>query len=292
MKQGAYAYITKPFNVEELKAIIKKALKGIKLALENKRLIDDLQRSNIELGRMNLRLKEMDQMKSSFLANMSHELRTPLNSVIGFSEALIDRLVGDINEKQEKYLKNIYTSGKVLLQLIDDVLDLSKIEAGKIELNFEEFDLKGLLESITRIIHPMVQKGQLTFSLEVQSNLPAINADRAKLEQVLLNLISNAIKFTPEEGEIIVKAKYEGDNFQIATIDTGIGIEKKHQQAIFDEFRQVDSSTSKKYKGTGLGLAITKKLVELHGGRINVESQSGKGSRFTFTIPKRQMKKE
>ena len=290
MKEGAYAYVAKPFNVDEVKAIIKKAIRSIRLALENKRLIDDLQWSNIELARANQRLEELDRMKSEFLANMSHELRTPLNSVIGFSELILDGLAGDINQKQKRFLNNIRTSGKTLLQLIDDILDLSKIEAGKMEFHPEELDLNSVIQSAKEIVLPLAKEKKMRFEIEVGEVLPKVIADRKKVEQILFNLVGNAIKFTPEGGSIKISVREEKEESQISVSDTGIGIKEEDLETIFESFRQLDSSVTKKYKGAGLGLAITKRLVQMHNGRIWVESKLGEGTKFTFTLPKREVK--
>ena len=288
MREGAYAYVTKPFNVDEVKAIIKKAIRSIRLSLENKGLIDDLQWSNIELARANQRLEGLDRMKSEFLANMSHELRTPLNSVIGFSELILDGLAGDINQKQKRFLNNIRTSGKTLLQLIDDILDLSKIEAGKMEFHPEELDLNSVIQSAKEIVLPLAKEKKMRFEIEVGEVLPKVIADRKKVEQILFNLVGNAIKFTPEGGTIKISVIEEKEESQISVSDTGIGIKEEDLETIFESFRQLDSSVTKKYKGAGLGLAITKRLVQMHNGRIWVESKLGEGTKFTFTLPKRR----
>jgi len=291
MKEGAYAYTIKPFNIDELRTIVKKAVRSIRLAQENKRLIDDLQRSNIELAKANHRLKELDRMKSEFLANMSHELRTPLNSVIGFSELIIDGIAGDINQKQIRYLSNIRASGKTLLQLIDDILDLSKIEAGKAELHLEKLGLNSIIDVVKEITLSLAEEKKLHFDTEVSKSLPNVVADKKKLEQILFNLVSNAIKFTPEGGSIKISAVEEKREFRVSVRDTGIGIKEEDLAAIFESFRQLDSSATKRYKGVGLGLAITRRLVQMHEGRIWVESRPGEGSKFSFTLPKREREK-
>lgn len=287
LKEGAYGYVTKPFNLDEIKAIIKKAIWGIRLALENKRLIDDLQRSNIELIRVNQRFKEIDQLKSEFLANMSHELRTPLNSVIGFSELILDGIDGEITPKQRRFLSNIHRSGKILLQLIDDILDMAKIEAGKIEFHPEEVSLDSVIQAVKEITFPLAEEGRLHFEIEVSEGSPKVIADKRRLEQILINLVTNAIKFTPEGGSIKISVVEQEQVFQVSVSDTGIGMEEEDLGVIFEAFRQLESSLTKRYKGVGLGLAITKKLVQMHKGKIWVESKLGQGSKFTFTLPKR-----
>ena len=287
MKEGAYAYIVKPINMDELKAIIKKALREMRLSLENKKLIDQLQRSNRDLERANEKLKELDLMKTRFLANMSHELRTPLNSIIGFTEILLDRLFGDINKKQERHLGYIHTSGKSLLCLINDILDLSKIEAGKIELYFEEADLESLINGVDRIIRPMAKKKKQSLETKIKVESRAY-ADPKRIEQILLNLSNNAIKFTPEGGSITIEAEEDQEEFKIRVADTGIGIRPDELETVFEEFKQIESPASREYGGVGLGLSIVQKLVQMHKGKIWVESEYGKGSKFTFTLPKRR----
>lgn len=243
-----------------------------------------------ELILLNLRLEEASRAKSDFLANMSHELRTPLNSILGFSEVLQEQMVGDLNEKQQEYVKYIFTSGNHLLSLINDILDLAKVESGKMTLEANSFVLKALLESSMAILKEKAIKHDLAMELEVDPSLTAetIEADERKLKQILFNLLSNALKFTPEGGAVRITAEKEGEFFKITVADTGIGISPEDIGKLFHSFAQLESPYAKQYEGTGLGLALTKKLVELHGGRIWVESEVGKGSSFIFTIPARQ----
>ena len=236
---------------------------------------------------VNKRLQGVSRAKSEFLANMSHELRTPLNSIIGFSEILHEKTFGDLNEKQMRYVSNIHTSGRHLLELINDILDLSKIEARKIEIQYEEFSLKETLNECQTLVKNMASKKNIPLNFEIEDLPFNISADPVRFKQIMYNLLSNAIKFTPDGGMVNIEAKHANGMLQISVKDTGIGIAKENQEKIFVEFYQVDSSYSKKYKGTGLGLPLTKKLVELHGGRIWIESELGKGSTFSFTIPQR-----
>jgi signal transduction histidine kinase len=240
---------------------------------------------NDELGRLYRQLETANQHKSEFLANMSHELRTPLNAVIGFSEVLLERLFGDLNAKQDEYLKDILTSGRHLLSLINDVLDLSKVEAGRMELELSTFDVASALANAMTLVRERAQRHGVTLGLDVVPEVGALVADERKFKQIVLNLLSNAVKFTPDGGRIDVNARREEDNVMIAVHDTGIGIAPEDQAAVFEEFRQVGRDYTSKQEGTGLGLTLTKKFVELHGGRIWVESEPGKGSTFTFTIP-------
>ncbi len=217
---------------------------------------------------------------------MSHELRTPLNAIIGFSEVLIERIFGDLNDKQDDYLKDIHSSGKHLLNLINDILDLSKIEAGRMELDLETFDAAAALGNAMTLVRERAQRHAIRLGLEVEPQVGEIRADERKFKQILLNLLSNAVKFTPDGGHVDVRAKLAEDHvLEVAVSDTGIGIAKEDQEAVFEEFRQVGRDYTTKHEGTGLGLALTKRFVELHGGTIRVDSELGRGSTFTFTIP-------
>jgi signal transduction histidine kinase len=218
---------------------------------------------------------------------MSHELRTPLNAIIGFSEVLAEGMFGEINAKQEEYLKDILESGQHLLSLINDILDLSKIEAGRMELEATDFDLPSAIENALILVRERASRRGITLEHEVDERLGTIRADERKVKQVLLNLLSNALKFTPEGGRIDVRAGLHNDLAEISVTDTGVGIAPEDQEAVFEEFRQVGTA-AKKVEGTGLGLALSRKFIELHGGRIWVKSQVGVGSTFTFTLPMRR----
>ncbi len=241
------------------------------------------------LREMNSKIIETDRLKSEFLANMSHELRTPLNAIIGFSELLLDEMKDRASAEQIQSLQDIYHSGKHLLQLINDILDLSKIEAGKMELNEEYFDVQPLLETIRRTVAPLLDKKNQTLEVRVDNEQMKIFADPNKLKQVIINLLSNAIKFSSTNAAIVVESAILHNDrqpvFQLAVIDNGRGIPKEFHDVIFDEFRQVDGSSTREDQGTGLGLALCRRLVEMHGGRIWVESELNKGSKFIFMIP-------
>jgi signal transduction histidine kinase len=215
---------------------------------------------------------------------MSHELRTPLNAIIGFSEVLSERMFGDLNEKQEEYLKDINASGTHLLSLINDILDLSKIEAGRMELELSDFDLPTAIENALMLVRERAGRRSIALHLSMDERLGQMRADERKVRQVVLNLLSNAIKFTPEGGRIEVGAGPKDGFVEISVTDTGVGIAPGDQEAVFEEFRQVGTA-EKKVEGTGLGLTLCRKFVELHGGRIWVKSELGVGSTFTFTIP-------
>ncbi|MDH3600866.1 MAG: ATP-binding protein [Candidatus Tectomicrobia bacterium] len=225
------------------------------------------------------------QAKSEFLANMSHELRTPLNAIIGFSEVLLDKMFGDLNDKQEEYLHDIFTSGQHLLSLINDILDLAKIESGKIELEPSRFNFRELVDGSLVMVRERAQSHDMSLSIEIADGIDAIVGDERKVKQILFNLLSNAVKFTPDGGQVGITAHTEGPEIQVAVWDTGIGIAPEDQGRIFEEFQQVGSGLTAKAEGTGLGLALTRKLVELHGGTISVESVPERGSTFTFTLP-------
>ena len=232
-------------------------------------------------------LEAANQHKSEFLANMSHELRTPLNAIIGFSEVLLQRMFGALNAKQEEYLQDVLSSGRHLLSLINDILDLSKVEAGRMELELGRFDLPATLQDTQILVRERAARHGITLALEVDGRLGAVVADERKLKQVVLNLLSNAVKFTPEGGRVEVRAVPTDGAVEISVTDTGIGIAPENQEAIFEEFRQVSGDYAHKREGTGLGLTLARKFVELHGGRIWVKSQLGQGSTFTFSLPER-----
>ena len=250
------------------------------IAIQNARLFREIQDKSRELEVAN-------KHKSAFLASMSHELRTPLNAIIGFSEALLARFFGELNEKQDDYLKDIYSSGKHLLNLINDVLDLSKVEAGRMELDLSQFDLPSALADAMTLIRERATKHGIALGLDVAPALGTVTGDERKFKQILLNLLSNAVKFTPDGGRVDVSAARVQNDIVIAVKDTGIGIAAADQEAVFEEFRQVGGDYTSKQEGTGLGLALTRRFVELHGGRIWVESAPGKGSTFFFTLPDR-----
>ena len=249
---------------------------------------DELERRGMELEFINDELRKASELKNRFLATVSHELRTPLNSVIGFAELLKGQAVGSLNEKQKEYAGYINSSGKHLLQLINNILDLSKIEAGKVELMKEDFALTPLLNDVVNTITSLANTKRLTIEVKTE-DAGYINADRGKLKQVLLNLLSNAVKFNKDDGRIDIEAVTKDENLHVSVKDTGIGIKPEDVERIWLEFEQVDDSITRHFEGTGLGLAVTMKLVELHGGRIWVESEYGKGSAFKFTIPTKQI---
>ena len=244
----------------------------------------ELQRALAELSQKGSQLEVASRHKSEFLANMSHELRTPLNAIMGFSQVLQQRLFGEINAKQEEYLDDILASGNHLLDLINDVLDLSKVEAGQLELEVATFSLREALERGVVMVRERATKNGVTLSLELAADVGLVDGDERRVRQVVFNLLSNAVKFTPRGGSVVVASAREDGEVLVSVADTGPGIAADDQERIFEEFQQTDVGVQQR-EGTGLGLALSKRLIELHRGRIWVESQSGHGSRFVFTLP-------
>ena len=258
----------------------KQIRRSIVLAFDNEALVQQLREGTRILEAAN-------RHKSEFLANMSHELRTPLNAIIGFSEVLKEGMAGKLNPKQAEYMQDIHSSGHHLLSLINDILDLAKIEAGRMELLLGSFDLPMALENAVTLIRERANRHGLTVELHIDERLGEFVADERKFKQILLNLLSNAIKFTPEGGKVSVNAVFAEGGIEVRVTDTGVGIAPKDHEAIFEEFRQVGTDHTRKHEGTGLGLSLTKKFVEMHGGRIWLESDLSKGSSFTFLLPSR-----
>jgi signal transduction histidine kinase len=249
------------------------------IAIQNARLFREIEIKSREL-------ETASRHKSEFLANMSHELRTPLNAIIGFSEVLSERLFGEMNDKQAEYVEDIAESGRHLLELINDILDLSKIEAGRMELDASDFDLPKAIAQTLSLVRERAERRGIIVACDVDAEAGVVHGDARKVKQVILNLLSNALKFTPERGAIRVRVAGYDDRVEVSVSDTGVGIAKQDQEAVFEEFRQVGPSAAR-VQGTGLGLAISRKFIELHGGRLWLESELGKGSTFTFSLPRR-----
>jgi signal transduction histidine kinase len=247
------------------------------LAIENARLFS-------EIGEKSRQLEVASQHKSQFLANMSHELRTPLNAILGYTELILDGIYGDMPDKARAVLERVQSNGKHLLGLINDVLDLSKIEAGQLTLSLNDYSIKNVVQSVFSAVESLANAKQLALKIEVPPNLPTAHGDERRLAQVLLNLVGNAIKFT-DSGEVAIKASAANGSYTLSVHDTGPGISEADRSKIFEEFQQADSSATKKKGGTGLGLSISKRIVEMHGGRIWVDSRLGEGSTFSFTVP-------
>ncbi|MFA5859610.1 MAG: PAS domain S-box protein [Elusimicrobiota bacterium] len=253
---------------------------------ERKQIEAGLEKAYKELNELSTELKRVARVKSEFLANMSHELRTPLNSINGFSEVLYDETFGPLNEKQKQYVNNVLTSGKHLLLLINQILDMAKVEAGKMKLSLSSLPMKSLLNEISLLVADTVSKKKLQMLLEISKDLPNIEADELKVKEIMYNLLSNAVKFTPEDGKIGLWAKKAGTEIEIVVCDSGVGIAPENIEKIFEGFFRVDTPYSRITEGTGLGLPLSKKLVELHGGKFSVESEGlNKGTMVRFTLP-------
>jgi signal transduction histidine kinase/CheY-like chemotaxis protein len=282
-----YLFGASSFFLVGISNLQEKRLRIRQLETEESRKVAELTRLTEELEEANQRIQETDRLKSQFIANMSHELRTPMNSIIGFSEILAERLEGRIDAKHLGFLNHIHASGQHLLGMINDILDLSKIEAGKMEIFPEEFPVAPVIESVCHLMRG-TSKPSRTFVIDVADDLPQIESDLAKFKQVLFNLISNAVKFSPPEKPITIRAWCERDgSITVSVRDEGIGIDPAHHGVVFEEFRQVDGTARREFGGTGLGLALVKKFVELQGGRIAVASTPGEGSTFSFSLPVR-----
>jgi signal transduction histidine kinase len=260
-------------QIELLKSFADQAV----IAIENVRLFDEIQEKSRQLA-------EASQHKSQFLANMSHELRTPLNAILGYTELILDNIYGNTPDKMREVLERIERNGRHLLGLINDVLDLSKIEAGQLVLALGDYSLKNVLQTVFSTVEALAKEKKLAFKVEMPAQMPNGHGDERRLTQVLLNLVGNAIKFT-DEGEIVIKASNANGSFEVAVRDTGPGISERDQAKLFQQFQQADNSITRKEGGTGLGLAISKRIIEMHGGRIWVESRVGQGSTFAFTLP-------
>jgi two-component system CheB/CheR fusion protein len=253
---------------------------------ERKEIEAGLEKAHDELNELAAELKRAARAKSEFLANMSHELRTPLNSINGFSEVLFDETFGPLNEKQKKYVNNVLTSGKHLLLLINQILDMAKVEAGKMKLSVSSLPMKNILNEISLLVADMVSKKKIEMMLDIAEDLPHIEADELKVKEILYNLLSNAVKFTPEGGKIGMRAVNIGTEIEITVWDTGVGIASENSEKIFEGFFRVDTPYSRVTEGTGLGLPLSKKMAELHGGRFSVESAGlGRGTVVQFTLP-------
>jgi two-component system CheB/CheR fusion protein len=276
-------------NARQIQRVLGKErviLLAIEDITERKEIENGLEKARKELKELAAELKRTARVKSEFLANMSHELRTPLNSINGFSEVLYDETFGPLNEKQRQCVNNVLTSGKHLLLLINQMLDMAKVEAGKMKLALSSLPMKSLLNEIPMLVADMVSKKKLQMLLEIAEDLPNIEADELKVKEIIYNLLSNAAKFTPEGGKIGMRAKKVDSEIEVVVWDTGVGIAPENMGKIFEGFFRVDTPYSRVTEGTGLGLPLSKKLAELHGGKFSVESEGlNKGTEVRFTLP-------
>jgi signal transduction histidine kinase len=268
--------VVRPFTDRQIELVTSFADQAV-IAIENVRLFDEIQDKNRQLA-------EASQHKSQFLANMSHELRTPLNAILGYTELILDSVYGEMPEKARSVLDRVQRNGRHLLGLINDVLDLCKIEAGQLTLSVADYSLKNIIQTVFSAIEPLATQKKIALKVDVMPQLPQGRGDEQRLTQVLLNLAGNAIKFT-DSGEVLIKGSSTQGSFTVAVHDTGPGISKADQAKLFQEFQQADNSITRKKGGTGLGLAISKRIIEMHGGKIWVESVMGHGSTFSFMLP-------
>ena len=275
---------TTPFTERQIELAETFAEQAV-IAIENVRLFNETRDKSRQLEGANQELAAASRHKSEFLANMSHELRTPLNAIIGFSDVLEQRLFGELNERQADYTRDIASSGRHLLDLVNEILDLSKVEAGRMELEPSEFALAETIRGTLAFVRERAASHGIELAADVPADLGTVVADERKVRQVLLNLLSNAVKFTPDGGTIGVRAWRTDGEVQVAVRDTGIGIAPEDQAKVFDEFQQVGKASDRSREGTGLGLTLAKRFIELHGGGIWVDSKIGKGTTFTFAIP-------
>jgi signal transduction histidine kinase/ActR/RegA family two-component response regulator len=281
-----------PFtNIEQ--ALVQIIANQAAISIDNARLYEaqkgqlaEIASQKRELEVANAQIREISRLKSEFLANMSHELRTPLNAILGFSEILKDNLAGELTPQQrQECLENIHTSGRHLLELVNDVLDLSKVEAGRMELAYDSFKVAMAFREVHNVIKSLSERRELTLTEDIMPEDLEVRADKSKFKQVMYNLLSNSIKFTPPGGRVWVRARQVGPDLLVEVGDTGIGIAPEHQELIFSEFFQIDNAATRTTQGTGLGLSLTRRLIQLHGGTIVVESAPGQGSVFTFRVP-------
>lgn len=303
LNEGAYGYITKPYQVDEVRATVRNALERQRLLRKNQVLLETLKASNQELTaakqqmeqfnwaleNKNEHLAELDKLKSNFLAMLSHELKTPLTSIIGYSNYLLKMTPKERDREIKDGLTRISRNGYALLDLVDKLLDFSKIEAGKIEIELEEFDLQEIVEEVLLITMPMAREKNLQLTFLPNDFHEIIEADRQKIKEIFLNLVNNAVKFTEKpNSQVLIRLDAKNDFIQVVVSDQGIGIHQKDQGIVFEKFRQLEACTARKDIGAGLGLSIAKEFVDIHHGKIWVESEPQKGSNFIFQIPKRQ----
>jgi signal transduction histidine kinase len=281
---GLWRYQARPFTADQIR-LVETFADQAAIAIENVRLFNEIREKSGQLEVANDELAAASRHKSEFLANMSHELRTPLNAIIGFADVLEQRLFGELNARQADYTRDIASSGRHLLDLVNEILDLSKVEAGRMELEPSEFSLAETIRGAVGFVRERAAAHGIALTADLPDDLGTLVADERKVRQVLLNLLSNAVKFTPDGGTIEVRARRTAGEVEVSVRDTGIGIAPEDQAKVFDEFQQVGTPSDRSREGTGLGLTLAKRFVELHDGRIWVESEIGKGTTFTLAIP-------
>nr|MBA3534717.1 response regulator [Ardenticatenales bacterium] len=297
---GCDGYLQKPIDIDVLIERVEEFLRSPSTATEElerdteleyvkknqEKLVTELETRISELQEANEELRALDRMKSEFVSTVSHELRTPLNIIIGHGEVLEDELFGELNPHQKRYVSNIVRSARHLYDLVQDILDLSKIESGRLSIHRQRFTLTEVLEELRIMLEPMAESKGLYFSFQVEGNIESVIADRLRFKQIIHNLVSNAIKFTPEGGSVTcILGRPSSTILKIEVIDTGIGIALEDHEMIFERFRQVDSSASRSGEGTGLGLTLTREFIEMHEGTITLDSELNRGSTFTVVLP-------
>ncbi|MBD3272039.1 MAG: response regulator, partial [Elusimicrobia bacterium] len=285
VRNQASDFILKPFDNQELFDTVEKAFHNYELRADNKRLIKELREERDRLIKLNEKLREVDQMKSSFVSTVSHELRTPLTVINSTVNNLLDGVLGQIPEALIKWLEKIKNNTIRLNALIEDILDMARLESGKVDMHREKINLTSLVTKVVSNLQAISKEKNITITTQIPENLPSIDAHPGRIEQVITNLLTNALKFTPENGEIFVSVTRKGGYVQVAVRDTGIGISSENLLSIFDRFRQVENKQDPRAKGIGLGLAIAKEIIAQHNGRIWAESNPGKGSTFVFMLP-------
>jgi two-component system cell cycle sensor histidine kinase PleC len=276
-------------NARQIQRVLGKEriiLLAIEDITERREIENGLEKAHEDLEKLATELKRSARVKSEFLANMSHELRTPLNSIIGFSEVLYDAVFGPLNEKQRQYVQNVLSSGQHLLLLINQILDMAKVEAGKMKLALSNLHTRNILNEISMLVADTAGKKKLEMSIDIADDLPDIEADELKVKEIVYNLLSNAVKFTREDGKIGMRARRSDSEIEVEVWDTGVGIAPENLERIFEGFFRVDTPYSRLTEGTGLGLPLARKMVELHGGKLSVESKGlDRGSSVRFTLP-------
>jgi signal transduction histidine kinase len=290
LNEGAFAYHVKPLDFDGLCSSIHHALLQQRLIIENRALLQHLQQANAELETANNRLQQSSEAKTQILSTVTHELKTPLTSIVGYVDMMLvqKEKVGSLNERQQRYLQRVSANSKRLKTLIDDLLDISRIEAGSLNLNLEEFDVRPEIAEVLQAIHPLVEEKGIQVFVKVPDVSCGVTADRFRFNQVITNLVSDACKYSPQGATVNITAKETEGLVQLSVSDTGFGISTTDQSQLFTKFFRADNTSTRQVSGSGLGLFISKHLIEAHSGRLWVQSEEGKGSTFSFTLPAAQ----